>query len=175
VRVDVDDTTIKLPLNLSQNVSQTTSHVLDVWKELDTVLQVSVAQSNYYNQATTNMVSNHVHINNNIIEDENTIDVQLVDTHSISNNTVHSSAVELQDMKYSWRYPLLYDEMHKGAEDLIMTAIRILEEINCSESYNNDGKSGSYSNINSTISFNLLNEARMFIEYESTRYHKKSP
>lgn len=38
---------------------------------------------------------------------------------------------EREDMMYSWRYPLLYEEMVKqsGREDMLMTAVRILEEL----------------------------------------------
>ncbi len=37
---------------------------------------------------------------------------------------------EREQLKYSWRYPLLYEEMKRaaGKEDLIMTAMRVLDE-----------------------------------------------
>ena len=67
------------------------------------------------------------------------------------------TAMQLEEAKYSWRYPALYDARMngcKGAEDLVMAAARLLEEVE----ENEGGQRGA-----------ARKEAKMFIEEEVSR------
>lgn len=104
-----------------------------------------------------------------------------VDSESMSS----SSKVQLQNQFYSWRYPYLYDEMIRahGAEDLIMTASRVIETDELFASMSVCTPNSLHNGIIETEElaqartckvtrskrpdFQLVKESHMFIEFET--------
>ena len=70
-----------------------------------------------------------------------------------------SSATEKEIAQYSWRFPLLCESMiaSNGKEDILMTAMRILDESECID-------------VEQTNVFQSRNEAISFLEQEGLRY-----
>ena len=85
------------------------------------------------------------------------------------------TAVEREAALFSWRYPLLYESMllTAGREDMLMAAMRILEEGNPDTHVNDSNKvisipheGNTVTGHNSSLAVQRFKEAARFVEYE---------